>query len=183
MTRARDHRTPRRAEGPPRQLGAAASLHSAEGLLAASVVIDAHDPAVADLEHHEDLPVQKRDLAKSWPRDADHDALAGRVELEVLDAGIAAVEGGAHAVNNRAPSVAQELGQNPLVDHVGIEAGGDGVDVSAAPGVEVVKDRRHRCVGHLDLLHHRLRLSRSTSIEPRRANESEQKGPTVHHGD
>src|SRR5580700_948332 len=127
-------------------------MDGAEGLLPGSIVVDPPDPASIGGEDHEDLAIQERDLAESRAGDAHDDAVARRMQLEALDAALPAGERLLYPLQDRLSPVADKLGADALMHDIRVQAGGDGVDVAPASGVEVVENGLHRQVTHRLLL-------------------------------
>ena len=73
-------------------------------------------------------PLRNGFSRKRGPGEADHDAVAGCVQLEPLEAGIAVLERAAHPFHDRLAPVAHQLRHHPLMDDAGVEAGLDGIE-------------------------------------------------------
>ena len=126
--------------------------------------------------------MEEGDLPEPRSGDAGDRVLAGRMQLETLDAAVAVVaQGCRHPLHDCGASVADQFGEDPLMDDVRVETRLDGLEIASAPGVEMVEDRLHGCVAHRRLLGWAVPL-RSSSIEHGLRSASEQKGPTVQHG-
>src|SRR5579863_4600969 len=127
-------------------------MDGAEGLLSGSIVVDPPDPAVVGGEDHEDLTVKERDLPEARACDTDDHAVACRMELEPLDAALTAGERLLYPVQDRFSPLADKFGADALMHDIRVKAGGNGVDIAPASGVEVVENGLHRQVTHRLLL-------------------------------